>query len=68
MTRDDYMASRWISEPLCLFDNCLETDSAAAVVIVSAERAKDLRQPPAYVRVGAVDPAAAPDDDQLLLR
>ena len=43
------MKARWISEPLCLFDNCLETDGALAVVIVSAERAKDLKQPPVYV-------------------
>ena len=49
MTRDDYMRARWISEPLCLFDNCLETDGALAVVIVSAERAKDLKQRPAYI-------------------
>jgi acetyl-CoA acetyltransferase len=49
MTRDDYMNARWISEPLCLFDNCLETDGALAVVIVSAERARDLKQLPAYV-------------------
>ena len=35
MTRDDYMNARWISEPLCLFDNCLETDGALAVVITS---------------------------------
>jgi acetyl-CoA acetyltransferase len=34
---------------LCLFDNCLETDGALAAVIVSADRAKDLSQPPAYV-------------------
>jgi acetyl-CoA acetyltransferase len=49
MTRDDYMAARWISEPLCLFDNCLETDGAVACVITSAERAADLRQPPALI-------------------
>lgn len=53
MTRDDYMAARWISEPLCLFDNCLETDGALAVVIVSAERARDLKQPPAYIHAFA---------------
>lgn len=49
LSREQYMAARWISEPLCLFDNCLETDGALAAVIVSAERAKDLRQPPAYI-------------------
>jgi acetyl-CoA acetyltransferase len=49
MTREDYMNARWISEPLCLFDNCLETDGAVACVITSAERAKDLKQKPALV-------------------
>ena len=49
MTRDDYMSARWISEPLCLFDNCLESDGALACVLVSAERAKDLPNKPVYV-------------------
>ncbi len=53
LTREQYMDARWISEPLCLFDNCLETDGALAVVITSAERARDLRQPPAYVHAFA---------------
>jgi len=53
LTREDYMAARWISEPLCLFDNCLETDGALACVVVSAERARDCREPPATIHAFA---------------
>jgi acetyl-CoA acetyltransferase len=49
LTREDYMRARWISEPLCLFDNCLESDGAVAVVIVGADRARDCAHPPAYI-------------------
>jgi len=53
LSREQYMAARWISEPLCLYDNCLETDGALAVVLVPAERARDLRQPPVYLHAFA---------------
>lgn len=53
LTREQYMAARWISEPVCLFDNCLETDGALACVMVSAERAKDCPHKPVYVHAGS---------------
>ena len=49
ITLDDYHASRWIVEPLHLLDCCLVSNGAVAVIVTSAERARDLRQPPVYL-------------------
>jgi 17-hydroxy-3-oxo-4-pregnene-20-carboxyl-CoA lyase len=53
ITLEDHQASRMIVEPLHLLDCCQESDGAVAIVVVSAERARDLRQRPAYVAAAA---------------
>ena len=45
----DVLDSPWVCEPLHLFDCCLVTDGAGAVVMTSAERARDLKKKPVYV-------------------
>ena len=53
LSMEQYLDARMISSPLRLFDFCLETDGACAVVVTSAERAKDCPQPPALIRAVA---------------
>jgi acetyl-CoA acetyltransferase len=53
ITREDYHNSRMIADPFRLFDCCQESDGAIAIVVTSAERAKDLRQKPALIRAAA---------------
>ena len=51
VTVDDVLNSRWIVRPCAhLLDCCLETDNATCIIVTSAERATDMKQPPAYIR------------------
>ncbi|MCH2317314.1 MAG: hypothetical protein MK524_13215 [SAR202 cluster bacterium] len=51
VTVDDVVNSRWIVRPCAhLLDCCLETDNATCIIVTSAERAKDLKQQPVYIR------------------
>ena len=50
LDEDKYDNSRWIVEPFFhLYDCCQENDGAAAVIVVSAERARALNNKPAYI-------------------
>jgi len=44
-----YENSRWIVEPFHLYDCCQENDGAAAMIFVSADRAKEFDHPPCYL-------------------
>jgi acetyl-CoA acetyltransferase len=49
LTMEQYLNARWIVEPFGLYDCSQVTDGAGAVVVTSAERARDLARPPVYI-------------------
>lgn len=74
MAMDDYLSSRPVSDPFKLFDCCLETDGACAVVVTGADRAADARHGPVEIVSsaqgtlrgfghGQYSNASMPDDD-----
>ena len=54
MTIDDHQTSRMMSTPLRMLDCCLETDNASAIVVTSADRARDLPGMPAVILAAAM--------------
>lgn len=49
LTLAEHQNSRYVVEPLHLFDCCLVSNGGIAVIITSAERARNLKQPPVYI-------------------
>ena len=49
LTPEIYDESRWIVEPFRLFDCCMENDGAAALILMSAERAAAVSSSPVYI-------------------
>jgi acetyl-CoA acetyltransferase len=49
ITREEYLAARYIVEPLRLYDYCLINDGAVALILRRADLARDGRQPPVLI-------------------
>ena len=62
ITVEDVVGSRMICKPLHLLDCCVETDNANAIIVTTAERAKDLKQPLVQIR-GVVGRCSKPRVD-----
>lgn len=49
LTMDDYLGSRWISEPFRVYDCTSEVDGAVAVLVVSEEIARNVKSDPVWL-------------------
>lgn len=49
MSREDYFNEPWVAEPFRRADCCLVTDGGRGFIVTTAERARDLKQPPVYI-------------------
>jgi acetyl-CoA acetyltransferase len=49
LTEEDYINVRWVAKPANLLDNDIPIQAAAAYLITTADRAKDMKQKPVYI-------------------
>lgn len=66
LTIEDHQRSHMIVDPLRIYDCCLETDGAVALIVTRADRARDLAKKPAYI-MGAAQ-ASGPDPYGVVFR
>ena len=62
LTLEQYMESPMLADPYRINDCCLETDGAAAFIVTSVERARDLGKTPIYI-MGAAAGQPYPADE-----
>ncbi|MBP1685398.1 MAG: lipid-transfer protein [Deltaproteobacteria bacterium] len=49
LTLEDYAQGRMVADPLRLYDCCVDSDASVALLVTSAERARDCKQRPVYI-------------------
>ena len=49
LTMDDYLAGRMVRDPMCVYDMDYAVDGGDALVLTTAERARDLVENPVYI-------------------
>ena len=50
VTVEDHQESTFVAAPLHILDYCLINDGGVALILTSAERARDAKKPPVYIR------------------
>ena len=68
ITLDDHQNSRMVAEPLHLLDICQENDGAAAIVMTTPDRARDLRHADTLTLVEAAAQGSGPQNEGIIYR